>query len=179
MAHSSRLSARVVSQTGREKIFDGGSVRRIGAGALFRDGLGGVLLVKPSYKQHWEIPGGVVEPEEAPRACCQRELMEELGLEIEVGRLLVVDWLPPDPPRPEGWMFVFDGGVLEAGATEAIRLPPEELLEWRFVQLDEIDALVSDSKARRVRMAHQCAIDGTTADLEYGAILTRYSVKRT
>lgn len=34
--------------------------------------------------------------------------------------------LPPnsDPPRPEGWMFVYDGGVLGAGATGAVRLPP-------------------------------------------------------
>lgn len=143
-------------------------MRRIGAGALFRDGLGGVLLVKPSYKNHWEIPGGVIEPEEAPRACCRRELREELGLEIEVGRLLVVDWLPPDPPRPEGWMFVYDGGVLRDGATGAIRLPPEELLEWRFVQLDDIDGLVSEFKARRLRVAHECALEGTTADLEWG-----------
>lgn len=143
-------------------------MRRIGAGALFRDGLGGVMLVKPSYKDHWEIPGGVVEPEEAPRACCRRELREELGLEIEVGRLLVVDWLPPDPPRPEGWMLVYDGGVLRDGTTAAVRLPPEELLEWRFIHLDDIDGFVSEFKARRVRVAYECALKGTTADLEWG-----------
>lgn len=65
-------------------------------------------------------------------------------------------------------MFVYDGGVLRDEATGAIRLPPEELLEWRFVQLDDIEGLVSESKARRLRVAYECALEGTTADLEWG-----------
>jgi A/G-specific adenine glycosylase len=40
----------------------------------------------------WEFPGGKVEPEETIEACIQREIREELGIEIEVGdRLIVVD----------------------------------------------------------------------------------------
>ncbi len=40
----------------------------------------------------WEFPGGKVEPGETTEACIQREIREELGIEIEVGdRLIVVD----------------------------------------------------------------------------------------
>jgi ADP-ribose pyrophosphatase YjhB (NUDIX family) len=140
----------------------------MGSGALFRDGSGRVLLVKPTYKEVWEIPGGVIEPGEAPRVCCRRELHEELGLELEIGRLLVIDWLPPAPPAPDGWMFVFDGGVMLPEVAGRIRLCPDELLEWRFVELTGLDGYVSESKARRLREAHRCAVEGSTADLEWG-----------
>jgi A/G-specific adenine glycosylase len=37
----------------------------------------------------WEFPGGKVEPEETIEECIQREIREELGIEIEVGRHLI------------------------------------------------------------------------------------------
>ncbi len=41
---------------------------RVAAGVLFRDAAGRVLLVKPTYKDGWEIPGGYVERGESPHA---------------------------------------------------------------------------------------------------------------
>lgn len=145
----------------------------MGSGALFRDADGRVLLVKPSYKDVWEIPGGAIEPGEAPRMCCRRELREELGLELAIGRLLVIDWLPPAPPAPDGWMFVFDGGVMTPDTAADIRLCPDELLEWRFVDLSALEEYVLEFKARRLREAHRCAIEGLTADLELGFVPAR------
>ncbi|WP_230511641.1 NUDIX domain-containing protein [Salinispora arenicola] len=49
---------------------------RVAAGALFLNNEGHVLLVHPSYKKHWDIPGGYVEPGESPRAACIREVEE-------------------------------------------------------------------------------------------------------
>jgi 8-oxo-dGTP diphosphatase len=45
---------------------------------LFRDAAGRVLLVKPTYKNGWEIPGGYVDAGESPRAAAAREVKEEL-----------------------------------------------------------------------------------------------------
>lgn len=40
----------------------------------------------------WEFPGGKIEPEETIEECIQREILEELGIEIAVGdRLIVID----------------------------------------------------------------------------------------
>lgn len=53
---------------------------RVAAGALFLDAAGRVLLVRPTYKRHWDITGGYVGPGESPRAACIREIHEELGI---------------------------------------------------------------------------------------------------
>ncbi len=37
----------------------------------------------------WEFPGGKVEPGESEAAALRREILEELGCEVDVGRLLV------------------------------------------------------------------------------------------
>jgi 8-oxo-dGTP diphosphatase len=40
---------------------------------------GNLLLVFDKYKEHWEFPGGAIEPGESPQDCAVRELMEESG----------------------------------------------------------------------------------------------------
>ena len=86
------------------------------AGALFTDGAGRVLLVKPNYREHWSLPGGILEHGEPPHEGCRREIGEELGLDITPGRLLVVGWAGLDGKRPRPVMhFVFDGGTLADG----------------------------------------------------------------
>lgn len=84
---------------------------RIAAGVLFRDAAGRVLLVKPTYKDGWDIPGGYVEPGESPKQAAAREVKEELGLNPSIGRLLVVDWAP-HPDEGDKLLFIFDGGSL-------------------------------------------------------------------
>lgn len=39
-----------------------------------------LLLVKSSYRHEWNLPGGSIEPGEAPDAAARRELEEEIGL---------------------------------------------------------------------------------------------------
>ena len=83
------------------------------AAALFTGADGRVLLVKPNYRDHWSLPGGILEPGEPPHEGCRREVKEELGLDITPGRLLVVGWSGPHGVRPRPVVhFVFDGGTL-------------------------------------------------------------------
>ena len=85
------------------------------AGALIFDEAGRLLILKPTYKAGWTIPGGQVEADgETPWEACRREAREESGVEIETGRLACVDFLRPARADPGGMRFLFDCGVLDA-----------------------------------------------------------------
>ena len=62
----------------------------VAAGLVFRKGL--LLLTQRHQHSHlgglWEFPGGKREAGETFEECLRRELREELGIEIEVGKLL-------------------------------------------------------------------------------------------
>lgn len=139
------------------------------SGVLFRDDRDRVLLVEPTYKPTWEIPGGMVEKGESPREACRREVEEELGLAIEAGRLLCVDYARPPFAGWEGLRFVFDGGVLDLGMMSLMRLQQSELASWRFVGPDDVDDLVAAPLGRRIRAAvAACSGGGGARYLEDG-----------
>ncbi|WP_306215156.1 NUDIX domain-containing protein [Actinoplanes sp. RD1] len=142
--------------------------KRMAAGLLLTDVHDRVLLVEPTYKPSWEIPGGTVEADESPRAAVIRELAEELGLAVEPGRLLVTDWVPPRAGRTEGLMLVFDGGVLSAARAADIVLPADELRSWAWSGPAEAAARLTPLLARRVTAALAARAGGTSAYLEDG-----------
>lgn len=144
------------------------SRKRMAAGILFRDSRGRVLLVEPSYKPNWEIPGGVVEADESPWAAATRELSEELGWDRPLGRLLVVDYLRPQGSRPEGVMFVFDGGVLQERDLVGLVFPDAEILSAVFVTLADARTKVKPMLADRLAAAVEAAELGVTALCEQG-----------
>lgn len=127
--------------------------KRMGAGCLFFDGARQLLLVKPSYKPTWEIPGGVVEKNESPRACCQREVLEEIGLDREIGKLLVVDYTAETPDKTEALMFIFLGGLLTDGEIAQIRLAPDELVEFGFFTQSTLPDTMTETLRQRVLVA--------------------------
>lgn len=115
------------------------------------DRRGRLLILDPSYKKHWTIPGGQVEADgETPWETCRRETREECGLEIARGRLVCVDFLRPRPRRPGGMRFVFNCGTFTDDQLAGITLQQEEISEHRFVDLDEAQRLLSGPVRRRV-----------------------------
>ncbi|MET7711549.1 NUDIX hydrolase [Streptomyces sp. NPDC005407] len=141
-----------------------------GAAVLFRDGQGRVLLVEPNYREGWALPGGTVESDlgETPRRAARRETLEEIGLDVELGALLTVDWVP-GVARPPIAAYVYDGGVLTEERIEAIRLQEEELVSWRLVSRDEIRKYLLGSLGDRVLAALDAVEAGTgTVELENG-----------
>src|SRR5271165_1202732 len=103
------------------------------AGGLIFDAGGRLLVVNPTYKAHWTIPGGIMEADgETPWEACRREVREEVGLVVAEGRLVAVDFLRPKPAKPGGMRFLFDCGVLPDSMLGAIELQDEELSEHRL-----------------------------------------------
>lgn len=127
--------------------------KRVAAGAIVRDAAGRLLMVEPLYKPTWEIPGGVVEADESPLDGCRREIREELGLDLPLTRLLIVDWVPRRGVWHDCVLFVFSGGVVTPAQVEAVRPPAHELAGARLVTLDEAAAHVRPSMAARLRSA--------------------------
>lgn len=125
----------------------------VSAGALVFDGRGRLLVLEPTYKSGWTIPGGVIEAGETPWEGCRREVYEETGLDVTSGRLACVDTRPAKADRPLGLRFLFDVGPLPDDAIAAIRLQAEEISAHRFVRPDEALDLLRKPVRRRVRAA--------------------------
>ncbi|MGW5256214.1 NUDIX domain-containing protein [Streptomyces sp. NPDC004012] len=141
-----------------------------GAAVLFRDTAGRILLVEPNYRDGWALPGGTIESDdgETPRQGARRETLEEIGLDVEPGRLLAVDWVHGSA-RPPLVAYLYDGGVLGEDDLKAIRLQEEELLSWRLVPREEITGHLPGPLGRRVLTALDVLAEGaSTAELENG-----------
>jgi 8-oxo-dGTP diphosphatase len=138
---------------------------RIAAGALFVHG-DRILLVHKTYGNGWDIPGGYAETGESPAAACQRELKEELGIQREVRRLLIVDWAP-HVREGDKILYIFDCG--ELGADEnRIQLESDELDRWEWAPVDKLPDYVIPRLARRLTSAHHSYSAETPTYLEHG-----------
>jgi 8-oxo-dGTP diphosphatase len=142
--------------------------KRLIAHVLMRDHRGRVLLCDTKFKPDWELPGGIVEPFEAPGRGAVREVAEELGLALALGPLLVVDWMPPYLGWDDALELIFDGGRIEESELPGLRLQPSEIERVALVTLDEAAALVTPLSHRRLSVASGLA-PGETAYLENGA----------
>lgn len=138
---------------------------RVAAGALFLDA-SRVLLVHPTYKDTWDVPGGYVERGESPAAACQREIAEELRIDRSPRALLSIDWAPSDR-EGDKLLFLFDCGSLGTDA-ERIELDGKELDHWEWVSLNDLESYVIPRLARRIRATAQ----GSSQYLEHGQPLT-------
>ncbi|MEU6098120.1 NUDIX hydrolase [Streptomyces sp. NPDC047079] len=140
---------------------------RMAAGALFFDAAGRVLMVEPSYKDYWEIPGGYVETGESPLHAAIREVQEELGITPPIGRLLAVDWAPNEA-EGDKVLYLFDGGQLSQDDLAAITLQPEELKSFAFVSSEEIVERTIPRLARRILAAAEARNEAAPVYLEHG-----------
>ncbi|GAA2714016.1 NUDIX domain-containing protein [Micromonospora olivasterospora] len=142
---------------------------KVAAGALFVDEQERMMLVRPTYKSHWDIPGGYVEDGESPLSACGREVYEELGLRVAIGALLTVDWAPR-PDEGDKMLFVFDGGTLTADQLAAVAFRDGEIAECAFVEDHQLDGLTIPRLARRLRASMQARKQARTAYLEDGVL---------
>jgi 8-oxo-dGTP pyrophosphatase MutT (NUDIX family) len=127
--------------------------KRAIAQMLVRDTEGRVLLCNLTYKQDWDLPGGVVEVNEAPHLAVAREVEEELSLDITAGPLVLTDWLPPWSGWDDAVCLVFDGGVHDPAIADRIVPQAREIRAARFCTLAEVHNLCADFTARRIDSA--------------------------
>jgi len=123
--------------------------KRMGAGALFFDQQGRVLLLNPNYRDQWIIPGGIVEKNESPHKACLREIKEEIGLDAKNLGFLAVDYKKGTKEKGDALQFVFYGGILSPEQIGKIKLQSEEITEYKFVDpKNAVDLLILGIKSR-------------------------------
>ena len=142
--------------------------KRLIAHALITDPRERVCLLETTFKEDWELPGGIVNPSESPWAGAVREIHEELALYIEVGRVLVIDWLAPHLGWDDAVELVFDGGSLDPGQVESIVPDPMEVRQVHWLTPDRAADRMAPFARGRMLSAVACRLAGSTQYLERG-----------
>ncbi|UQI46696.1 NUDIX domain-containing protein [Streptomyces sp. HU2014] len=133
--------------------------RRLGALVLVRDDAGRILLVKPTYRSGWVLPGGAAHQGESIADAAARELAEETGLVRRPTHYLVLDQVPAsdDGTSAEGLNVVCDAGdQLTAEEAKTVVVPEtaaDELCAVRWVPPEDLDKYAQPYQARRIRAA--------------------------
>jgi len=91
----------------------------------------------PQFAGMWEFPGGKVDPGEAPEGALHRELREELGVEVRLGRELPSGAPSGWPLNPKAAMRVWFA-ELTAGTPQ----PLEDHDELRWVALADAEEVL-------------------------------------
>ncbi len=135
--------------------------KRAIAQMLVRDQDNRVLMCQLTYKQDWDLPGGVVEVGESPQSAVTREIEEELALEIRAGPLVLTDWLPPWGGWDDALCLVFDGGVHDSWIIDSVVEQEREIKAAHWCDPARVREQATDFTARRVEAALRNLTDPT------------------
>lgn len=145
--------------------------RRMGVGALIMNEENEILIVKPSYKDNWLIPGGVIEKDESPREACLREAKEEVGIDLKMVNFLCVDYKVDISGKGECLQFIFFGGILNQSQISNIQLDKKEIIDYKFVKFNEALLLLSEGLRMRLPKCLDALKENTSVYLENGEII--------
>lgn len=137
----------------RYYAIDPHEVRLSVSAVVWRDGARReLLLMQRSDNAHWGLPGGYVEPGESIVVAAAREVFEETGVEVAVGRLIGVYSDPsiqvieyPDGRRVHAVNLCFEAAPIGAG----VATTPDEVLATGYFAPDALpDPLVPIHRVR-------------------------------
>ncbi len=89
-----------------------------------------------------EIPGGMVEPGESPKAAARREMREECGHDSK--RIVALGRVHPNPAIQPNWCYTFL--ALDARAAGALEPEPDEEIEVVMVAEKQVGNLIATGK---------------------------------
>lgn len=148
----------------------------MGVGTLFFNEKGELLIVKPTYKDDWSIPGGVIEQNESPLQTCRREVKEEIGLDVmNIDQMLCVDYIFPTKQQDENIQFIFYGGVLNLEQISNIKLAANELKEYKFIEIQKAKKLFGFKLNKRISHCITAIKNKSCKYLENGNLIKSYS----
>ena len=99
---------------------------------------GSIILIKRAnepFKDHWALPGGIMDPGETIRQTAVREAKEETGLDIELVGLINVYSEPGRDPRGRTISVLF-GAIVVGGLLKEDTDAKEVLRTKDFLKMD-------------------------------------------
>lgn len=100
-----------------------------------------ILLMKYVYGNHtiYNFPGGNLEGEELMVDTLARECEEELGVEVEVGKMICLGQMSGNEYRKAAIHVLFEGQIVSGIPTlQPIETTAQDLVWWPISKLDEI-----------------------------------------
>lgn len=169
-SHTAVLTAGRTAPTGPRDYYAQLPAPMTAATVVVTDTDGRILVLEPTYKDHLELPGGMVEADESPAEGAARELREELGLRTPVGRVLAVD---TSSGAGTGYgralvCFVFALDPLTPQEAAGLVFDPAEIREGLWLSPTEARKRLPQRLADRVDAALQARAAGTTIHLPDG-----------
>lgn len=145
----------------------------IAAGALIFDKQGRLLILKATYRAGWIIPGGIVEEGESPTKACLREIQEELGLNLQLRKLICVDYKGATDKKihDDSIQMIFDGGILSDVRIKQIHINQEEHSEFAFVSVKQSLSMLNPKLAKRIPFCLKALKAKTCVYLENGELI--------
>jgi len=118
--------------------------KRVISQGLLRDERGRILLCELTYKHEWDLPGGVIEPNESPADGLLREIHEELGISATIYGLRTVNWLPAWRGWDDACVLVFDLGTVESRYVDQMVLQRTEIVDVHWCDVETVRARATD-----------------------------------
>jgi 8-oxo-dGTP pyrophosphatase MutT (NUDIX family) len=115
---------------------------RLGCTAAIFDAQGRILLTKRSDNDQWCLPGGAVDPGETVSEACEREVLEETGLQVRVKRLIGIyshsDMLVVYPDGNKVQVVALHFEVEVTGGTAGLS---NEVSDFGYFSVEEMEGL--------------------------------------
>ena len=116
-------------------------MKEVTAAILVKDGK--ILIAKRKAGDHqankWEFPGGTVKPDETDQACLKREMQEEFGIKVSVGRIFgeSIYHYGYGSIKLRAYLASLESGKLTPKAHSEFRwISKDKLLEYDFAPAD-------------------------------------------
>ena len=128
-----------------------------------------LLVMKYQYGDHfiYNLPGGNPDPGELLSETIARECMEELGIDVEVGQMLLMGQVSGTENRDDVLHILFEGELIggipelqvgETNAQEVLWMPIDQLSQvtmYPNIGMELTDLLITQQKGKYVGAIQQ------------------------
>lgn len=112
------------------------TVYRAAVKAIIRDRAGNILVVKETPDKHWDLPGGGLEHGESLHECLGRELIEELGVRLDVDESIIPAFRTFYASNRDIWLLWIVYDLTTSDILAQVKIDPKYC---KFINKDGLD----------------------------------------